>query len=845
MKKITFFGPIIMAMILCTPLFAQQECANGSDCSNTSSGLLGRFNTKADLFMPQFDSKTDVDDIHTVAAVGTMLSDPRFTGVKFHAVAGAYGTQSGEYVPATELFNMVFGSHWSDAHNDYKAALEAVTGLVVETLNNGGDIWIAEAGQSDFSSDMVRQVKTLVPGVDTNSRIHIVQHSDWNEESAAPVNLGYVKHHTDYNRIADGNVLGNGTPGLTTDSDTHWDRVMANAKTGPFWAEARSIGNRYNGVDGRYLNKSIKAGGMDFSDTSESCWIFGFNDIHDVGGFFDEFSDNGQAHAYDVILRGGTIYDGSGEKSYTGDVAISGDMIAAIGDVGDSSATLEINVAGLAVAPGFVNMMSWANESLIEDGRSQSDIRQGVTLEIMGEGSSMGPLNDKMKSELLESQSDVRYDVEWTTLAGYLEFLEQRGISPNVASFIGAATPREYVIGHKDRDPTADELRQMRELVRQAMKEGALGVASSLIYPPGSFAKTSELIALSEIAAEYDGMYISHMRDEGANMLEAIEELLTISREANIRAEIYHLKSSGQANWHLFEKAVDMVEKARAEGLQITADVYTYPAGSTGLNAAIPPWVQEGGFEASVERMQDPVLREQIAREMLEHSTEWENMYLAGGTPDSILLVGFKSDALKPLTGKTLAEVAEMRGTDPRFTAMDLIVEDNSRVGTVYFTQSEDVVRRAVALPWVSFNSDAASLAPEGVFLERSPHPRAYGSFARVLGKYVRDEKLLSMEAAIHKLATLPSRNLKIDRRGELKTGFYADVVVFDPATIQDHATFVKPHQYSTGMQHVFVNGTQVLKDGEHTGAKPGRVVRGPGYVNRGHEASGTETQLR
>ena len=535
--------------------------------------------------------------------------------------------------------------------------------------------------------------------------------------------------------------------------------------------------------------------------------------------------------SYDVILRGGTIYDGSGEKPYTGDVAISGDKIAALGDIGDASAPLEIDVEGLAVAPGFVNMMCWANESLIEDGHSQSDIRQGVTLEIMGEGDSMGPLNERMKKEMRDEQGDIHYDVEWTTLAGYLDFLERKGISPNVASFIGAATPRNYVIGYEDREPTAEELAQMQDLVRQAMKEGALGVASSLIYPPGSFAKTDELIALSKVAAEYDGMYISHMRDEGANMLEALQELITIAREANIRAEIYHLKSSGQANWPLFDQAVEMVEKARAEGLQITADVYTYPAGSTGLNAAIPPWVQEGGFEASIERMKDPVLREKIAAEMLENSSEWENMYLGPGSPDSILLVGFKSEALKPLTGKTLGEIARMRGTDPRMTAMDLIIEDDSRIGTVYFSQSEDVVRKAVALPWVSFNSDAASVAPEGVFLLSSTHPRAYGSFARVLAKYVRDEKVLTLEEAIRKLAALPATNLKIDRRGQLKTGFYADVVVFDPAKIQDHATFIEPHQYATGMLHVFVNGAQVLKDGEHTGAKPGRAIKGPGYV--------------
>ena len=537
--------------------------------------------------------------------------------------------------------------------------------------------------------------------------------------------------------------------------------------------------------------------------------------------------------SYDVILRNGTIYDGSGETAYLGDVAFSDDMIAAIGDIGEATAPIEIDVEGMAVAPGFVNMMSWANESLIEDGRSQSDIRQGVTLEIMGEGESMGPLNDSMKAEVVEQQSDIRYDIEWTTLAEYLEFLEQRGIAPNVASFIGAATPRRYVIGHEDREPTQDELVQMRDLVRQAMEEGALGVASSLIYPPGSFATTDELIALSEVAAEYDGMYVSHMRDEGANMLEAVEELLTIAREANIRAEIYHLKSSGQSNWPLFDKAVAMVERARDEGLKITADVYTYPAGSTGLNAAIPPWVQEGGFDASVERMKDSAQRERIAREMLEQSSEWENMYLGAGSPDNILLVGFKSDKLKPLTGKTLAEVADMRGTDPRYTAMDLIIEDGSRVGTVYFTQSEDVVRKAVALPWVSFNTDAASVASEGVFLKKHTHPRAYGSFTRVLGKYVRDEKVIPMEEAIRKLAALPSLNLKIDRRGQLKVGFFADVVVFDPDEIQDHATFIEPHQYSTGMLHVFVNGKQVLKDGEHTGATPGRVVRGPGWSGK------------
>jgi N-acyl-D-amino-acid deacylase len=533
---------------------------------------------------------------------------------------------------------------------------------------------------------------------------------------------------------------------------------------------------------------------------------------------------------YDVVLRNGTIYDGSGSEPFAGDVAINGDVIVAIGDLGRATGRVELDIEGLAVAPGFINMMCWANESLIGDGRSQSDIRQGVTLEVLGEGDSMGPLNQAMKDEMVRRQGDITYEVEWTTLDEYLRYLEERGVSPNVASFIGSATPREYVIGHEDRPPTADELEQMRAIVRTAMEEGALGVASALIYPPGSFAGTDELVALAEVAGEYGGMYISHVRGEGAHLLEAVGELLTIAREAGVRAEIYHLKASGRDNWPLFDDAVAMVEAARTEGLEITADVYPYAASSTGLNASMPPWVQEGGFEASLERLADPATRERIAREMLEPSDDWENGYLGAGSPDNILLVGFRSEALKPLTGKTLAEVAAMRGTDPRFTAMDLIVEDRSRIGTVYFSQSEDVLRRAIALPWVSFCSDAASLAPEGVFLKRNPHPRAYGAFARVLGKFVRDEQLLPLEEAIRKLAALPAANLKIDRRGLLREQYFADVVVFDPAAIQDHATFAEPHQYATGMVHVFVNGVQVLANGEHTGATPGRVVRGPGW---------------
>jgi N-acyl-D-amino-acid deacylase len=532
---------------------------------------------------------------------------------------------------------------------------------------------------------------------------------------------------------------------------------------------------------------------------------------------------------YDVIVRGGTIYDGSGSPGAVADLAIQGDTIAAIGDLSNASAPTVIDAAGLAIAPGFINMMCWSNESLIEDGRSQSDIRQGVTLEVMGEGSSMGPLNAAMKQDMRDGQGDIKYDIAWTTLGEYMQYLEKRGVSPNVASFIGAATPRIHVIGYDDRPPTDDELEEMQELVRQAMQEGAMGMASSLVYPPGFFAKTEELIALAEIAAEYDGLYASHLRSEGTALVEAVDELIRIAREAGIRAEIYHLKAAGKPNWPKLDEVIANVEKARAEGLDITADIYTYPAGATGLNASMPPWVQDGGFDASIQRMKDPETRKRIAREMNEWSGEWENMYLQAGGADGVLLASFKNDALKPLTGKRLSEVAKMRGKSPEETAMDLIIEDDSRVGTIYFSQSEDNLRKKIQLPWVSFCSDSASIAPEGVFLKSNVHPRAYGSFARVLGMFTRDEKLLTLEQAVRKLAALPAETLKLDRRGMLKEGYFADVVVFDPAKIQDHATFEKPHQYATGMVHVFVNGGHVLKDGEHTGAKPGRFLRGPG----------------
>jgi len=537
-----------------------------------------------------------------------------------------------------------------------------------------------------------------------------------------------------------------------------------------------------------------------------------------------------RAPRYDVVIRDGTVYDGSGGPAARADVGIRRDQIAAIGDLSGSTADIDIDASGLAVAPGFINMLSWATESLIKDARSQSDIRQGVTLEVMGEGDSMGPLNPSMKKLNTELQGDIKYDISWTTLGEYLTFLEKKGISTNVASFVGATTVRIHELGYADRAPTPEELDRMRALVRAAMEEGALGVGSSLIYAPAFYAKTDELIALAQEAGRYGGMYISHIRSEGNALLEAVEELIRIAREAKVPAEIYHLKAAGEQNWPKLDQVIARVEAARAEGLQITADMYNYTAGATGLDAAMPPWVQEGGPREWIRRLKDPAIRARVRREMTTPTTAWESLYLAAGSPERVLLVAFKQDALKPLTGKTLAEVAKLRGKTPEETAMDLVIEDDSRVGTVYFLMSEDNVRKQLKLPWVSFDSDAESLAPEGVFLKSNPHPRAYGNVARLLGRYVRDEKVMSIAEAIRRLSSLPAANLKLDRRGALKTGHYADVVVFDPKTIQDHATFDKPHQYSTGMVHVFVNGVQVLKAGEHTGATPGRFVRGPGY---------------
>jgi N-acyl-D-amino-acid deacylase len=537
-----------------------------------------------------------------------------------------------------------------------------------------------------------------------------------------------------------------------------------------------------------------------------------------------------QSPSYDLVIRRGTLYDGSGQPPRVADIAVSGDKIAAIGELDGSAGRQEIDVRGLAVAPGFVNMLSWATESLLVDGRSQSDIRQGVTLEVMGEGESMGPLNERMKAENVALQADIRYPIEWTTLDEYMRHLEQRGVSTNVASFVGATTVRRHEIGYQDRPPTPDEMTRMKALVRQAMEDGALGLGSSLIYAPAFYATTGELIELCRVVAEYGGIYISHVRNEGNALHEAIDELIRIAKEAGVAAEIYHLKAAGSPNWSKMDEVIAKVNDARASGLRITADMYTYPAGATGLDAAMPPWVQEGGFEQWRKRLQDPTIRARVRREMMTPTNKWESLYLAAGSPEKVLLLGFKNDALKKYTGKTLAEVARMRGTSPEDTAMDLVVEDGSRVSTAYFVMSEDNIRKQVALPWVSFGSDEESSAPEGVFTKYQQHPRAYGNFARVLAKYVRQESRMSLESAVRKLSALPAETLRIKRRGRLEVGYYADIVAFNPATIQDHATFDQPRQYATGMLHVFVNGVQVLKNGEHTGATPGRAVRGPGW---------------
>jgi N-acyl-D-amino-acid deacylase len=534
---------------------------------------------------------------------------------------------------------------------------------------------------------------------------------------------------------------------------------------------------------------------------------------------------------YSVIIRDGTIYDGTGGAPYVGDVALKGDKIAYVGPHAPGRAARVVDAAGKAVSPGFVNMLSWATESLIADGRGMSDTRQGVTLEVMGEGDSMGPLTPHMKQLEVKRQGDIKYPIRWTTLAQYLEYLQKKGVTPNVASFVGATTVRVHELGEKDVQPTPAQLTRMRALVRQAMKDGAMGVGSSLIYAPATYARTPELTAITTEAGKCGGMYISHMRSEGNKLLEAIDELVTISKQSGAPAEIYHFKQAGKPNWGKIDAAIARVNAARASGQRITANMYTYTAGATGLDAAMPTWVQSGGLETWTKRLKDPAVRARLVKEMRTPSNDWENLMLLAGSPDRVLLIAFKNPKLKPLTGKTLGEVARMRGKSPEETAMDLVIEDGSRVGTVYFLMSEDNVKREAALPWMSFGSDEASEVPEGVFLKSSSHPRAYGNFARVLAEYVRKDRVATLPDAIRRLSSLPATNLGIRQRGLLRPGYYGDVVVFDPATIQDHATFEKPKQLATGVDDVFVNGVQVLKGGKHTGAKPGRVVRGPGWT--------------
>jgi N-acyl-D-amino-acid deacylase len=540
----------------------------------------------------------------------------------------------------------------------------------------------------------------------------------------------------------------------------------------------------------------------------------------------------GAAARHDVVIRGGTIYDGSGGAPYAGEVAIDGDRVSYVGPARGLRGRTVIDARGKAVAPGFINMLSWSNESLLQDGLGQSELRQGVTLEVMGEGDSMGPLNERMKRQGIERQADIHYPVDWTTLGEYLAKLEARGVAPNVASFVGATTVRDYVLDERDVQPTAPELEQMRGLVRQAMEEGAMGVGSSLIYAPASYAKTPELIALVTEAGRCGGMYITHMRSEGDRLVEAVAETIEIARASGAPAEIYHLKAAGRANWGKLDTVISMVDEARRDGVRVSADMYTYVRGATGLDAAMPPWVQDGGLEAWIARMRDPAVRARVIMEMRDPSQGWENLYLHAGA-EGTLLLAFKNPKLKPLTGRTLASVAKERGVSPEDAAIDLVIEDGSRVGVAYTLMSEDNVRRQTALPWMSFGSDAEAMAPEGVFLLSNPHPRAYGNFARVLARYVREEHALTLEDAVHRLSGLPAQNLSLTDRGLLKKGYYADVVVFDPRTVQDHATFEKPHQYSTGVSEVLVNGRVAIKAGEPTGAKPGRFVRGRGWTGR------------
>lgn len=535
---------------------------------------------------------------------------------------------------------------------------------------------------------------------------------------------------------------------------------------------------------------------------------------------------------YELVIADGVVYDGSGGPPREVNVAVDGDRISALLSPDEAySAERVVDAAGQAVSPGFINVLSWANESLIQDGRGLSDTHQGVTLEIFGEGWTMGPLNEGMKEQMVDRQTHIEFPIEWTTLSGYLEWLVERGVTPNVASFVGATTIRIHELGQEDVQPNDEQLGRMQELVREAMRDGALGVGSSLIYPPAFYAETEELIALAQAAAEFGGGYITHMRSEANNIHEALDETIAIGRATGERAEVYHLKAAGQKNWPKMAEVIDRIEQARAEGVDIGANMYAYTAGATGLTAVLPPWASDGGFDALTERLRDPETRQRIIEEMRAPAEDWENLLQLAGGADRVLLIGFAEESLKPLIGKTLAEVAEMREQSPEETAIELILEEGRRVGTAYFLMSEENVELGLSQPWVALGSDAYSAAPEGVFLETASHPRAYGNFARFLGRYVREKQLVPLSEAIRRLTRMPAETWQLTDRGCLAVGCYADIVVFDPDTIIDHATYEDPHQLATGVDHVFVNGVQVLAEGEHTGATPGRVVRGPSYT--------------
>jgi len=535
------------------------------------------------------------------------------------------------------------------------------------------------------------------------------------------------------------------------------------------------------------------------------------------------------ADQYDIVITNGIVYDGSGDFPQDADIGIRGDRIVKIGTIHNTSGAKKvINAGGKAVTPGFINMLSWGAGSLLNDGRSMSGIKQGVTLELFGEGSSVGPLSEAMQRNRWGENPD---EYLWKTLGEGLLYLENNGISTNVGSFVGATTLRIHQIGYNDREPAAEEMEKMKQLTDEAMREGAMGLGTSLIYAPAFYAKTDELIELAGVVGDYNGMYISHMRSEGNRLIESIDELIEIGQEAGVHAEIHHLKAAGRQNWDKLDEVIERVEAARNSGKPVTANMYTYDAAATSLAAIFPPWTQDGGHSAWIERLKDPETREQIIEEIKTPTDEWENFYQMAGGGDGIILVGLRSDELQKYVGMTLSEVAAERGDEDEVrTAVDLTIEDNNRIGAIYYLMSEENVQRQIQLPWMSFGSDGGTFAAEGDVLNRQMHPRAWGNFARLLGKYVREEKLISLEEAIYRLTGLPASNLKLNDRGFLKEDYYADIVIFDPETIEDHATFENPHQYATGVEHVFVNGIQVLNDGEHTGKFPGRFVKGPGF---------------